>query len=189
MGTDTWEGEVHVDAAPDEIVLEHEPEVARHTFLLTLGAVMLFALLAWQIAWFYRNSFAQDPALRGYYEAACRLLGCELPVYSDPDALHATHLVVRTDPGAEGALAVDAVIRNDAPWRQRFPYLTLRFSDIQGKPVAARTFKPGEYLAGEMTGLKFIPSETEVRVSLEIVDPGPKATGYSLTVEKSAPGT
>ncbi|HKI74076.1 MAG TPA: DUF3426 domain-containing protein, partial [Pseudomonadales bacterium] len=87
-------------------------------------------------------------------------------------------------PSVARALAVDAMIRNDAPWRQRFPDITLRFSDVHGDPVALRTFTPAEYLAGEMTGLKFIPARTEVRISLGIVDPGPSATSYSMVVDR-----
>ena len=184
FGDATWEGELDVEAAAEEIVAGHAPAVAGGYAAWTFGSLGLVLLLAIQVLWFNRNGLSQVAGVRGYYEAACRVLGCDLPVYSDIGALHATHLVVRTDPTVAGALAVDAIIRNDAPFRQYFPDLELHFSDIHGKPVAARSFVPAEYLGGEMAGLKFIPAKTEVRISLEIVDPGPSATNYLLIVRQ-----
>lgn len=177
-----FDGELDLETAVDELIGEYEPPVKRHYLAWTLGCLILLLVLAGQVAWFNRDLLAQNPALRGYYESACSILGCDLPVYRDLDALHVARLAVRTDPAVAHALEVDAIIRNDAPWRQYFPDLRLEFSGISGNLVAERTFKPAEYLAGEMTGVKFIPATTEVRITLEIVDPGQDATNYSLTV-------
>lgn len=161
---------------------DYGTSVRRHYVAFALASVGLVLLLALQFSWFNRDSLAQNPDLRGYYESVCGVLGCTLPVYENLSELHVTHLVVRTHPSVARALAVDAIIRNEAPWRQYFPSLSLRFSNIEGRLIAARTFKPEDYLAGEMTGVKFIPAKTEVRISLAIVDPGKDATNYSLTV-------
>ncbi|MBD3647204.1 MAG: DUF3426 domain-containing protein, partial [Pseudomonadales bacterium] len=102
--------------------------------------------------------------------------------YRDPGSLSTTSLVVRSHEEFDNALRVDALLRNEAPFRQEFPVLDLRFSNTRNEVVAARRFKPDEYLGGELTGLRYIPARTEVRLSLEIVDPGKDALGYSLTV-------
>ena len=183
IDAEVFSGEIDVETSPDELIGDYAPTPPRHTLAWTLGALVLAGVLVVQLAWFNRDILAQNPALRGYYESACGLIGCNLPVYSDSSSLHVTHLVVRTHPKVANALAVDAIIRNDAPWRQYFPDLRLTFSDLHGALIAARTFKPSEYLAGEMTGVKLIPAKTEVRISLEIVDPGPDATNYALTVD------
>ena len=60
--------------------------------------------------------------------------------------------------------------------------MRLRFYDIRGQVVASRVFRVKEYLGGELRGLRFIPAETEVRISLDIVDPGIDAVGYELDV-------
>lgn len=177
-----FEGELDVETPVDEVVGEYVPEVPHHYVAWTAGSLVLVAALALQLAWFNRNTYAQDSRFRGYYESVCRIAGCDLPVYADPAALHVAHLVVRTHPTVAKALEVDAIIRNDAPWPQYFPDLTLRFSDIHGMPVAARTFTPADYLGGEMTGVKFIPARTDVHISLGIVDPGPAAINYALTI-------
>ena len=48
--------------------------------------------------------------------------------------------------------------------------------------MASRDFFPKEYLKGELTGLRYIPASTDVRLSLDIVDPDPSAVGYSMMV-------
>ena len=75
---------------------------------------------------------------------------------------------------------VDAVIRDDSEFQQPFPDLYIRFSSMRGDAVAALRFAPLEYLAGEMTGVRIIPLQTEVRISLSAVDPGDQALGWSL---------
>ena len=79
-------------------------------------------------------------------------------------------------------MVLDALLRNSGEYRQFFPGLRLRFFDLEGNIVASRVFKVKEYLGGEMRGLKFIPANTEVRFSLEIVDPGARALGYQMDV-------
>ena len=59
---------------------------------------------------------------------------------------------------------------------------------LEGDAVAARRFAPSEYLTGEMTGVRIIPPQTEVRISLSVVDPGDQALGYSLElIQKGVP--
>ena len=48
--------------------------------------------------------------------------------------------------------------------------------------LTSRVFRASEYLGGEMRGLKLMPAETEVRLSLELVDPGNDALGYEMDV-------
>ena len=78
------------------------------------------------------------------------------------------------------SMLVDAIIRNTSAYRQPFPLLEMKFTDINNLVIATRRFLPKEYLGGEMAGLRFIPALTEVRLGLEIVDPGKNAFGYAL---------
>jgi hypothetical protein len=63
-----------------------------------------------------------------------------------------------------------------------FPGLRLQFFDVRGTIVAERVFQVKEYLGGELRGLRFIPAKTEVRISIELVDPGKSAVGYEMSV-------
>lgn len=135
-----------------------------------------------QYAYFHMETYAQDPAYRPHYLTACRYLPCKLPEYSDPDQLQTRELVVRSHPGEANALIVDVLLRNTASFRQVFPGLRLSFFNIKGEKVATRIFGVSDYLGGEMRGLKFIPARTEVRLSLELVDPGKDALGYEMEI-------
>ena len=91
---------------------------------------------------------------------------------------------MRSHPDEQHALVVDVLLRNNAPFRQEFPGLIMKFFNLHGDVVASREFKVNEYLGGELRGLRFIPAQTEVRISLELVDPGRDALGYELQVAR-----
>jgi predicted Zn finger-like uncharacterized protein len=168
------------NAAPEDLVGELMPVSDRRTGRWAAGCVLAVVVLGAQYLWFERDVLAMDVRLRPYYLSVCNIVNCQLPDYLDAANLVATDLVVRTHPATENGLIVDAILRNGAPYRQRFPPLQLRFSDINGNTLAERTFSPDAYLAGELAGLRYIPAVTEVRFSLDIVDPGPLAVSYSM---------
>jgi hypothetical protein len=89
--------------------------------------------------------------------------------------------VVRSHPEFSGALVVDAILYNRAPFAQPFPLLEMRFADINGRLLASRRFKPSEYLAGELAGQAEMPPQIPIHVSLDILDPGTQAVNYSLS--------
>lgn len=93
-----------------------------------------------------------------------------------------TKLVVRKHPSSTNALMVDTILLNRGPSSTTFPRLQLRFSDINNQTVASRSFKPEEYLAGELASNALLASQQPVHIALEIVDPGPAATSYQLTL-------
>jgi predicted Zn finger-like uncharacterized protein len=150
---------------------------------LTGVAALLLALLALS-AWLNRDRITQDPQWRTPLEQLCSRLGCTLPPYSDPARITSTELLVRPDPARMGVLLVDTVLHNGAPFAQRYPGLELSFTDIRGKAVARRLFKPHEYLgAHPQPGALLAPREP-VRVHLELKDPGEHATNYELRLRE-----
>ena len=76
---------------------------------------------------------------------------------------------------------VDAILYNRAPFSQPYPLLELRFADLNGKMIASRRFKSGEYLSGDLAGKAEMPPQTPIHIALDILDPGPKAVNYSLS--------
>jgi hypothetical protein len=120
--------------------------------------------------------------VRPYYTLVCGYLGCGLPVYRNRRAIEATDLLVRSRQNNPPVLIVDAIIKNSAAFRQVFPDLELQFTNAENQIIASRRFRPTDYLAGEMIGLRYFPAYTEVRLSLEIVDPGDNALGYSMAI-------
>lgn len=146
------------------------------------GLLNLIALLglAAQYAAYNFDELARQDEYRPWLEKICPALGCELPPRVDISQIKSSNLVVRSHPDFAGALVVDAIIYNRAPFAQPFPLLEVRFADIQGQTLARRTFKPGEYLSGELAGQREMPSQIPVHIALDILDPGITAVNYSL---------
>jgi hypothetical protein len=127
------------------------------------------------------DELARQDQYRPWFEQLCPVIGCNLPSKVDINQIKSSNLVVRSHPEFSGALIVDAILYNRAPFAQPFPLLEMRFADINGRLLASRRFKPSEYLAGELAGQAEMPPQTPIHVSLDILDPGAHAVNYSLS--------
>ncbi|NQD93838.1 DUF3426 domain-containing protein [Pseudomonas sp. CrR25] len=139
------------------------------------------AALSGQYLAYHFEELARQDHYRPWFEQLCPSLGCSLPSKVDISQIKSSNLVVRSHPEFSGALVVDAILYNRAPFTQPFPLLEMRFADINGQLLASRRFKPGEYLAGELAGQAEMPPQTPIHVSLDILDPGTQAVNYSLS--------
>lgn len=145
-----------------------------------LNLIALLALAGQYVAYNFDEVSRQDD-YRPWLEKVCPVLGCELPPRVDISQIKSSNLVVRSHPDFAGALVIDAIIYNRASFAQPFPLLEIRFDDISGQTQARRTFKPGEYLSGELAGQREMPSQIPIHIALDILDPGSKAVNYSLS--------
>ena len=130
---------------------------------------------------YHFDELARQDQYRPWFEQLCPSIGCQLPSKVDISQIKSSNLVVRSHPEFSGALVVDAILYNRAPFTQPFPLLEMRFADINGQLLASRRFKPSEYLAGELAGQTEMPPQTPIHVSLDILDPGTHAVNYSLS--------
>jgi hypothetical protein len=71
------------------------------------------------------------------------------------------------------------MIVNGANFSQPFPVLLVSMSDIHGKVVAERYFRPAEYLPENSDSRGMQPGKA-VPVSLEVMDPGQNALAFEL---------
>lgn len=145
--------------------------------LVLLGA----AALAGQYIAYHFDELARQDQYRPWFQQLCPQIGCEVPSKVDIAKIKSSNLVVRSHPDFSGALVVDAIIYNRAPFSQPFPLLELRFADLNGHLIASRRFKPGEYLNGDLAGMAEMPPQTPIHIALDILDPGSKAVNYSLS--------
>ncbi|MCK7599056.1 zinc-ribbon domain-containing protein [Microbulbifer sp. CAU 1566] len=173
-----------IGPAPIEVNWQPRRHNRVPAWLWTLGSVLLMLTLAAQVAYFRFDTLSKRDPWRGIYAQLCPLLGCKLPAQVDIHAIHTANLVVRSHPSIPGALAVEAVLLNRAPFDQPFPALQLRFTDLKNAPVASRRFQPQEYLKGELSGRQLMPSGNPVHIALDIVDPGEDAVNYELRIAK-----
>lgn len=147
----------------------------------SLLILLAAAALAGQYIAYHFDELARQDQYRPWFQQLCPTLGCEVPSKVDIARIKSSNLVVRSHPEFAGALIVDAIIYNRAPFSQPFPLLELRFADLNGQLIASRRFKPGEYLSGELAGKAEMPSQTPIHIALDILDPGAKAVNYSLS--------
>ena len=172
-----------VDVVDDPLQLGWEKPAPNWGKRLLWGFLTLLAagLLAFQYIWFHFDEMARHDRYRPLFQQICPMLGCKVPTRVDIGRIKSSNLVVRSHPDFKGALIVDAIIYNRAPFSQPFPLLELRFADLNGQLIASRRFKPSEYLSGELAGRGDMPSQTPIHIALDILDPGPKAVNYSLS--------
>ena len=150
--------------------------------LLWLLLVLLAAgALLGQYVGYHFDELARQDQYRPWFQQLCPEIGCKVPSKVDIARIKSSNLVVRSHPDFAGALVVDAIIYNRAPFSQPFPLLELRFADLNGHLIASRRFKPAEYLSGDLAGQGEMPPQTPIHIALDILDPGAKAVNYSLS--------
>lgn len=158
----------HVDIPPE--LLEDEP-VKRTWPTWTLLVLAVIALPA-QVLWYQFEDWSKDTTLRPIYVQACAVFGCELPVQRNVGLIIARNSVLRDHPEVADALIYDALLINQAEFKQPFPLVELTLTTIGGHLVASRRFKPTEYLSGEVGPDQTMVPDTPVHISLAIKDPG-----------------
>ncbi|SOQ06272.1 DUF3426 domain-containing protein [Pseudomonas syringae group genomosp. 3] len=171
-----------LDLTDDPLQLDWQRPKPRWGRRFAWGLLILLALagLAVQYVWYHFDQLARQDQYRPWFQQICPQIGCKVPSKVDISQLKSSNLVVRSHPEFQGALVVDAIIYNRAPFSQPFPLLELSFSDTGGQLIASRRFKPSEYLSGEMAGKEEMPPQTPIHIALDILDPGAKAVNYSL---------
>ncbi len=131
-----------------------------------LGVFLLLAALGGQFWLFEGPRWMQDESLRPWLETACRSLRCQLPVFRAPGRIqiidHALHPAPDGSEGYEFLL----VLANQASLPQAFPAVKLVLSGNDGRPAAARIFRPEEYLPKSATKLMPVGQPQEIRLLL-----------------------
>lgn len=144
-------------------------------------AILLAALvLAAQYTYFMRDRLAQHPTLRPWLEQLCQVANCELALQRNPSRITITSRNIRSHPAFKNALLIDITLRNEAPFTQAYPGLTLSFLDINGSTLAMRHFQPEEYLPESIKIQRGLAPMTPTKISMEIVDPDNKAINYQF---------
>jgi predicted Zn finger-like uncharacterized protein len=144
------------------------------------GIGLLILLLGIQWLYFNRNALAGDSAWRPTMERFCDFLQCDLPLRVDLEQIELLDRDVRKHPAADDALLINATIINHARHVQPYPLFSVSFSNLSGKPVALRHFRPAEYLGETAAHYSGMIPDTPVHAVLEIADPGEDAVSFQL---------
>jgi predicted Zn finger-like uncharacterized protein len=130
------------------------------------GALLLVLLLA-QSAYFMRDTLvSQLPQSRPALEQACAVLGCTLSLPKNPALLQIIGADLQTE--ARDRLKLILTLGNRADHAQAWPMLVLTLTDQRNRPLARRSFAPGEYLDDPQRVAAGIPPRTEQALSLPL---------------------
>jgi len=125
-----------------------------------------------------------DPLVRPFLVAGCRVLDCTVPSRVDLAALQLLDKQVFTHPNEDSALVINLAFRNTAAFEQRYPVLVVRLHDRVGRRVAERDFAPEDYLDGWQAG-DTLGAGRRLDISLEVGDPGEEADSYEFEFRES----
>ncbi|MGH8147448.1 MAG: zinc-ribbon and DUF3426 domain-containing protein [Rhodanobacteraceae bacterium] len=155
----------------------------RASALWTLGCLVLIVCLAVQLAWAKRVELLQNPQARTWAIRACDTIDCRLPPIRDVAKLELLSRDIRPDPRTTGALVITATLRNNANFRQPWPVVTVELSDLDGKPVAMRRFRPAEYMPDAARRAAGMAEGATAAVAFEVADPGKNAVNFQFSFE------
>lgn len=148
-----------------------------------LTCTLLALLLGAQVAWAKRGVLVTDPTVGPWLRHACATLGCRLPLARDVGRLRLVARDVQAHPSVPGALMISATIRNDAPFAQPFPVVTLILSDADGHRVAMRRLHPSEYLDDREAIRAGLAPGASAALLIEVADPGTRAVAFEFGFE------
>ena len=144
---------------------------------------VLALLLGAQVAWAKRDALVADPTTGSWLRSSCAALHCRLPLVAAPKRLRLLDSNVQTHPSVPHALMISARVRNDAPFGQPYPVLTLTLSNAQGEHVAMRRLRPREYLDDTAALQRGLAPGTSTVLLLEVADPGDQAVAFEFAFE------
>ena len=168
-----------ITSTPVELHAGKQSRIGR---LICFSAIILLLgiSLSAQLLWRNHIAYSQDARIRPLLEWACANAACNLPSYSDINAIRSDNLSVRNHPIFKNRLSVNIEFRNTAEFPQKFPIMVLSFNSLSNDIIALREFSPSEYLDSELTDLALMPVMSPVQVNLEVINPGPGIANYTL---------
>ncbi|MDT8404700.1 DUF3426 domain-containing protein [Sulfuriflexus sp.] len=163
-----------------ELAASAEIERPRHTSLYSLVIIALLVIFLLQGTYALRDTLARQPELYLLMNDFCAVFDCAIAQRRELDKIVLTRSEVRSHPGQSNALLVKASMQNRAGFRQAYPVLRLQFKDLEGRALLGRDFLPAEYLPDDVKISAGMPVNTDINLSLELVDPGSQAVSFDF---------
>jgi predicted Zn finger-like uncharacterized protein len=146
-----------------------------------IGSLLLLIVLLAQAAYFFRVELGANlPGLKPALISYCDLLRCTVPLPQKADLMSIESSELEADPAQAGVIALNALLRNQAPYAQAYPNLELSLTDAQEKVLARRTFLPPDYLKPDTDEQQGLAANRELAVTLNLDTTDLKASGYRL---------
>lgn len=160
-------------------VRRHAPAQARREgWRSWLAVAGLGVLLAMQMLLAQRDALAATARWRPLVSGLCSVLQCDVPAWREPAAFTMIQRSVQPKPGMPGVLHVNASFRNDARWAQPWPVVVLSLSDMDGRQVGLRAFRPGEYRNNREGG--YIAPGQSATIQLDVIEPARQVVAFTF---------
>ena len=164
--------EDHID---EQLSLMHY----RNNLVWSTGCLIMMLFFLGQTVYFKHDELARVEGMRSWVVSFCDKFNCTVDPQTDITQLELVGQDIRTHAKNKSALSINATIINNASFEQPFPALEIRFSDLNGQPVAKRRFLPGEYMSSQQKADSMLPN-TPIQVHLDILDPGSAAVNFEF---------
>jgi predicted Zn finger-like uncharacterized protein len=131
-----------------------------------VGTVLLAVLLVGQGILFEGPKLARQETLRPWLDGFCRIVGCVLPSFRKVERIRVIDRNLHAAPDDIDGFEFSLIMTNQAALPQVYPDIRLVLTEVNGNPVAARVFKPREYLATDRPGTMPVGQPVEIRLLL-----------------------
>lgn len=167
-----------VTPALAKILLAGQSSPVRRS-LWALAILVLVALLATQVVYFYASELARLPRLESWVVTACAHLGCVIRSQQDIRQIRLLRSSIAPHPKQRDALRIRSSLVNRADFAQPFPLMEVTLTSRNGEVVARRTYLPHEYLAPAYWRARMTP-HVVIDGILDINHPTPAPAGYEI---------
>ncbi len=148
------------------------------TLLWGFGDVLLLALLAGQVVYFYSDELAGDPYWQPRIVEFCRYTGCVLSPRRDVSRIELLQTAIAPHPQYANALRIRTTLVNRASFPQAYPWMEVSLTSNAGTVLTRRTFSPSQYLEASAVGT--LTPNVVATTLLDVTNPDGKAVGYEI---------
>ncbi|WP_239250816.1 zinc-ribbon and DUF3426 domain-containing protein [Candidatus Nitrotoga sp. M5] len=173
----------HLATASHEETLETIPPAIKKKVHWSWLVAMLLLLIAFliQTTYFFRVELAAHlPSVKLALVSSCKLFNCDIPLPKKIDQLSIESSDLESNPKRPSVIALNANLRNRAPYAQTYPNLELTLTNSMDEALARRIFSPAEYLKPEENEKHGLLSNHEISIKLHLDTADLKPTGYRL---------
>lgn len=173
----------HLATASKEEALETDPPAIKKNvhWSWTVATLLLLIVFLAQTTYFFRVELAAHlPGTKLALTSFCKLLNCDIPLPKKIDLLSIESSDLESDPKQASAIALNAILRNRAPYAQTYPHLELTLTNSMDEALARRIFPPAAYLKPDEDEKYGLLSNHETNIKLHLDTTDLKPTGYRL---------
>ncbi|MTI14139.1 zinc-ribbon and DUF3426 domain-containing protein [Sansalvadorimonas verongulae] len=165
----------------DPLDLSYRKQSLWQKLLWPAACALAFMALILQYGWANFANISKDPSLRPLATKVCNLLPCQLPEQRDITKIQVSHIVIRPDRNYQNALTIDAIITNEASFKQAYPSLMMTFFGMEEGIIGQRVLTPDQYLSGEAAGALDMPVRQPIHLAISVINPSKKLHSVDLS--------